>query len=290
MRALLKTTASRTASITTFIGTTLVLVLVAILLTLGAVGKSLSQHFQEQLVAQVLFTPNAPENEILLLKKQIELEPFCSNISYVSSEQAAEIMKRELGEDFVGFLGYNPLPASLDVRVNSETSSIEQIKETTKLWDKNPIVKEVILQEGLLDKINRNIAHWSVVLLIIAVVLLTISIALIVNTVELTVFSQRFIIRSMKLVGATEWFITKPFIKKSVFQGFLAGLTSLVIIVIGLSYISKDWPMLISIIMDQNKILIVFGGTLFIGVLVNGLATFISVKRFLRLAHGQIHG
>ncbi len=290
MRSFLRTSASKSASISTFIGTTMVLILVALLLVFWILGNALTHHFQDQLVAQVMFIPDANDNDLMVFKKQIESEAFCESTTFVSSEQAAEIMKQELGDDFVaGVLGYNPLPASLDVRINPETSDIQIIRERVENWKKSPLVKDVIVQESLIEKINQNIAHWSLILMTIAGLLLMISIALIVNTVELTVFSQRFIIRSMQLVGATQWFIIRPFVMKSMWQGLRAALIALAIIFSGLFFIMKDWPTIISVLMDQGRVLWVIVGTIFVGLSVSTLATIFSVRKFVRLKHDEMH-
>jgi cell division transport system permease protein len=290
MRSILKTSASKSASISTFIGTTMVLVLVALLLVFWILGSALTEHFHDQLVAQVMFIPDANEPDLMLFKKQIEGEAYCESTKYISSAAAAEIMKKELGNDFVaGVLGYNPLPASLDVRMNPDAADVETLRKTAENWKRNPLVKDVIIQESLIQKINENIAHWSLILMIIAGLLMMISIVLIVNTVELTIFSQRFIIRSMQLVGATKWFIIKPFVLKSLWQGLRATLIALLVIFTGLFLIMKDWPIIISVLMEKGRIFWVVLGTAFVGLSVSTLSTYFSVSKFVKLRYDEIH-
>jgi len=290
MRSILKTSASKSASISTFIGTTMVLVLVALLLVFWILGSALTDHFHDQLVAQVMFIPDAQEPDLMLFKKQIEGEAYCESTQYISSADAAEIMKKELGNDFVaGVLGYNPLPASLDVRMNPDASNVETLRKTAENWKRNPLVKDVIIQESLIQKINDNIAHWSLILMIIAGLLMMISIVLIVNTVELTIFSQRFIIRSMQLVGATKWFIIKPFVLKSLWQGLRATLIALLMIFSGLFFIMQDWPVIISVIMEKGRIFWVVLGTAVVGLSVSTLSTYFSVRKFVKLRYDEMH-
>jgi cell division transport system permease protein len=290
MRSILKTSASKSASISTFIGTTMVLVLVALLLVFWILGSALTDHFHDQLVAQVMFIPDAQEPDLMLFKKQIEGEAYCESTQYISSADAAEIMKKELGNDFVaGVLGYNPLPASLDVRMNPDAADVETLRKTAENWKRNPLVKDVIIQESLIQKINDNIAHWSLILMIIAGLLMMISIVLIVNTVELTIFSQRFIIRSMQLVGATKWFIIKPFVLKSMWQGFRATLIALLVIFTGLFFIMQDWPVIISVLMEKGRIFWVVLGTAFVGLSVSTLSTYFSVRKFVKLRYEEMH-
>jgi cell division transport system permease protein len=290
MRSILKTSASKSASISTFIGTTMVLVLVALLLVFWILGSALTDHFHDQLVAQVMFIPDAQEPDLMLFKKQIEGEAYCESTQYISSADAAEIMKKELGNDFVaGVLGYNPLPASLDVRMNPDAADVETLRKTAENWKRNPLVKDVIIQESLIQKINDNIAHWSLILMIIAGLLMMISIVLIVNTVELTIFSQRFIIRSMQLVGATKWFIIKPFVLKSLWQGVRATLIALLIIFTGLFFIMQDWPVIISVLMEKGRIFWVVLGTAIVGLSVSTLSTYFSVRKFVKLRYDEMH-
>jgi cell division transport system permease protein len=290
MRSILKTSASKSASISTFIGTTMVLVLVALLLVFWILGSALTDHFHDQLVAQVMFIPDAQEPDLMLFKKQIEGEAYCESTQYISSADAAEIMKKELGNDFVaGVLGYNPLPASLDVRMNPDAADVETLRKTAENWKRNPLVKDVIIQESLIQKINENIAHWSLILMIIAGLLMMISIVLIVNTVELTIFSQRFIIRSMQLVGATKWFIIKPFVLKSLWQGLRATLIALLVIFTGLFFIMQDWPVIISVLMEKGRIFWVVLGTAFVGLSVSTLSTYFSVRKFVKLRYEEMH-
>ncbi len=290
MRSILKTSASNIASISTFIGTTMVLLLVALLLVFWILGSALTDHFHDQLVAQVMFIPDAQETDLMLFKKQIEGEAYCESTQFISSADAAEIMKKELGNDFVaGVLGYNPLPASLDVRMNPNAADVETLRKTAENWKRNPLVKDVIIQESLIQKINDNIAHWSLILMIIAGLLMMISIVLIVNTVELTIFSQRFIIRSMQLVGATKWFIIKPFVLKSLWQGLRATLIALLLIFTGLFFIMQDWPVIISVLMEKGRIFWVVLGTAVVGLSVSTLSTYFSVRKFVKLRYDEMH-
>jgi cell division transport system permease protein len=253
-------------------------------------GSALTDHFHDQLVAQVMFIPDAQEPDLMLFKKQIEGEAYCESTQYISSADAAEIMKKELGNDFVaGVLGYNPLPASLDVRMNPDAADVETLRKTAENWKRNPLVKDVIIQESLIQKINDNIAHWSLILMIIAGLLMMISIVLIVNTVELTIFSQRFIIRSMQLVGATKWFIIKPFVLKSLWQGVRATLIALLIIFTGLFFIMQDWPVIISVLMEKGRIFWVVLGTAIVGLSVSTLSTYFSVRKFVKLRYDEMH-
>jgi cell division transport system permease protein len=290
MRSLLKTSASKSASISSFVGTTLVLILVGLLFVFWILGSALTHHFQDQIVAQIMFVPNAAEEELLLFKKQIEGSDYCSAAAFTSSTDAAEIMKQELGNDFVGdVLGYNPLPASLDIKLKPESAHPEQIQSLKAEWEKQTFVKEVTIQESLLEKINQNIAHWTLILVVIASLLLTISIALIINTVELTIFSQRFIIRSMQLVGATQWFILKPFVMKSLWQGFRASLLALIAIFAGFYAIMNEWPVVLSIMIEKWRFAWVILGTCFVGLIVSTLSTTLSVRKFIRLRYEQLH-
>ena len=205
-----KTSANTISSISTVIGITLVLVLVGTLLIVALLGSSVTGHYRGQVVVQVMMADDVEESEIQHLKKQIEGEQFAAQVSYLSKEEAAGMMEEELGEEFVDFLGYNPLPASLDIHVKPEFSNEENIATVVAELEKNPAVNEVVFQHDLLRQMNANLSKWSLGISLVGVVLLIIAIVLIVNTIQLAIFSQRFIIKSMQLVGATHWFIQKP--------------------------------------------------------------------------------
>jgi cell division transport system permease protein len=284
-----KTSANTISSISTVIGITLVLVLVGTLLIVALLGSSVTGHYRGQVVVQVMMADDVEESEIQHLKKQIEGEPFAAQVSYLSKEEAAGMMEEELGEEFVDFLGYNPLPASLDIHVKPEFSNEENIATVVAELEKNPAVNEVVFQHDLLRQMNANLSKWSLGISLVGVVLLIIAIVLIVNTIQLAIFSQRFIIKSMQLVGATHWFIQKPFMKRGLWFGFLASLLSLMIIFILLYIFRGELQDVILILQEKQRLLVLMGGVLIIGLFLSGVATLYAVNRFIRTESSKLY-
>lgn len=284
-----KTSANTISSISTVIGITLVLVLVGTLLIVALLGSSVTGHYRGQVVVQVMMADDIAEEEIQHLKKQIEGEPFAAQVSYLSKQEAAAMMEEELGEEFVDFLGYNPLPASLDIHIKPEFSKEENIASVVAGLEKNPAVNEVVFQHDLLRQMNANLSKWSLGISLVGVVLLIIAIVLIVNTIQLAIFSQRFIIKSMQLVGATHWFIQKPFMKRGLWFGFLASLLSLMIIFILLYIFRGELQDVIAILQEKQRLLVLMGGVMIIGLFLSGVATLYAVNRFIRTESSKLY-
>jgi cell division transport system permease protein len=284
-----KTSANTISSISTVIGITLVLVLVGTLLIVTLLGSSVTGHYRGQVVVQVMMADDVEESEIQHLKKQIEGEPFAAQVSYLSKEEAAGMMEEELGEEFVDFLGYNPLPASLDIHVKPEFSNEENIATVVAELEKNPAVNEVVFQHDLLRQMNANLSKWSLGISLVGVVLLIIAIVLIVNTIQLAIFSQRFIIKSMQLVGATHWFIQKPFMKRGLWFGFLASLLALMIIFILLYMFRGELQDVILILQEKQRLPVLMGGVMVIGLFLSGVATLYAVNRFIRTESSKLY-
>ena len=284
-----KTSANTISSISTVIGITLVLVLVGTLLIVALLGSSVTGHYRGQVVVQVMMADDVEESEIQHLKKQIEGEPFAAQVSYLSKEEAAGMMEEELGEEFVDFLGYNPLPASLDIHVKPEFSNEENIATVVAELEKNPAVNEVVFQHDLLRQMNANLSKWSLGISLVGVVLLIIAIVLIVNTIQLAIFSQRFIIKSMQLVGATHWFIQKPFMKRGLWFGFLASMLALMIIFILLYVFRGELQDVILILQEKQRLPVLMGGVMVIGLFLSGVATLYAVNRFIRTESSKLY-
>lgn len=284
-----KTSANTISSLSTIVGITLVLVLVGTLLIVGLLGSSVTSHYRGQVVIQVMLADDVQETEIQHLKKHVEGEPYASQVIYLSKEEAAAMMEEELGEEFVDFLGYNPLPASLDIHIKPEFSEENKIAEIVTALEENAAINEVVFQHDLLRQMNANLSKWSIGISLVGIVLLIIAIVLIVNTIQLAIFSQRFIIKSMQLVGATHWFIQKPFIRRGLWFGFLASLFALVIIFLLLYSFRGELQDIINILQERSRLLVLIGGVLFIGLFLSGIATLYAVNRFIRTEASKLY-
>lgn len=288
-RSPFKTSANTISSISTIIGITLVLVLVGVLLMVSLLGSAVTGHYRGQVVVQLMIADDVEEQDVQLLKKHIEGEPYTAEASYLSKEEAAAMMQEELGEEFVDFLGYNPLPASIDIHVKPEFSEEEKLASIVQELEKNTAVNEVVFQHDLLRQMNSNLSKWSLGISLIGAVLLIIAIVLIVNTIQLAIFSQRFLIKSMQLVGATHWFIQKPFLRRGLWFGFLASMLALATLFMLLFAFRADLQDMINILQEKQRLLVLIGGVLTIGLFLSGVATVYAVNRFIRTDASKLY-
>ena len=198
------------STVTTIISISLVLFMLGLLGLIILHAGKLSDYVRENIGFSVIIKEEIKEPAILEFQKKLDTESFVKSTDYITREQAAEDLTKELGEDFVDFLGYNPLLPSIDIRLNAEYANNDSLKILESKLLANNVVKEVFYHKSLVDMVNRNIKRISLVILSFSLVLLLISIALINNTIRLSVYSKRFIIKAMQLVGATRSFIRKP--------------------------------------------------------------------------------
>jgi cell division transport system permease protein len=288
-RPLFKTSGSSISSFSTVVGITLVLTMIGVLFIFLLVANAITRHFKEQLVVQVMLRDEVSENSVLDLKKRIEGEPYAGGVTFTSKEEAALRYHEELGEDFVEVMGQNPLPASLDITVDPEYPDLGNLENDLIPLQQNSMVREVVYQKSLLQKVNENIAKWGIGLFVIGALFLLIAVVLIVNTIELAIFSQRFIIKSMQLVGATHWFIQKPFLRRGLWFGFMSGLIALALISGILLYFSDELSPVIDILTDQQRFLWVAGAVMGTGLLLSWISTAYAVRRFIRLRQQQLY-
>lgn len=288
-RTLFKTSGSSISSFSTIVGITLVLILVGLLLVVSLLGLSVTRHYRGQVVIQLMMKDGVSESEILDYKKRLEGESFAASASYTSAAEAARMMQDELGEEFVEFLGFNPLPASIDIHLNPDQDLSDSVEVLVSRLEASPLVHEVVYQQDLLRQMNANLSKWSIGLVIIGSLLLIIAVVLIVNTIQLAIFSQRFIIKSMQLVGATRWFIQKPFLRRGLWYGFISSVFALTVIFGVLYYFREDLKDIIVILMEQNRLLIVIAGVFLIGLTMSWLATAYAVRRFLRTEASKLY-
>lgn len=288
-KSLFKTSGSTISSVSVVVGITLVLTMVGVLFIFLLVANGVTRHFKEQLTVQVMLRDGAEESDILAFKKRIEGEPYAGSVTYTSKEEAAIRFQQELGEEFVDFLGENPLPSSLDIHINPEYQGLENLDNDLLPLRQNDMVREIEYQKNLLQQVNENIKKWGLGLLIVGILFLIIAIVLIVNTIELAVFSQRFIIKSMQLVGATHWFIQKPFLRRGLWFGFVSSVVALALISALLMYFRTEMSDVIDILMAENRFFILAAGVLGSGLLVSWLATLYAVRRFILLRQQQLY-
>lgn len=272
---------ARTSNISTVVGIALVLFMLGSLLFVILNAKKLSDHVKESFRMQVFLKEDAKDADILKFKTLLEAEDFVVETKYISKEEAVLMMEEEIGENFVEFLGFNPLQASLDVHLEAEYAHSDSLVWIEEVILANPRVKEVIYQPDLIDLINENIRKISMVVLGFSLLLLIIAIALINNTIRLSVFSQRFVIRSMQLVGATRGFIMRPFIWQGIVNGIWAAILALILIVGVLYVVKSELPELMSI-QDIKSLIELFGLVILLGIFISVISTIFAVGKYIR--------
>lgn len=259
-----------------------------VLFMLGLLGmiilhaRQLSDYFRENIQVSVILRDKAREADILLLLNQLNAEPFIKSSKYVTKEEAAEIFMKEYDEDFREFLGFNPLYASIDIFLKAAYANEDSIRVIETAVLKNPVVKEIYYHKGLIAAINRNARKIGIALLAASILLLFVAITAIDSTIRLAMYSNRFLIKSMQLVGATQWFITRPFITKGIINGFISGILAIFTLAGSLYYLEKNIPGL-SELRNVEKLAFLLASILLLGILISLYSTQRSVRKYLRM-------
>jgi cell division transport system permease protein len=223
-----------------------------------------------------------------MIQKKLDAKEFVKSTEYIPKEKAAVDLKKELGEDFIGFLGYNPLLPSIDLRLKADYATPVNVAKIEKELLTNPEVKEVFYQKSLVDLVNQNIERISMFILGFSFLLLLVSIALINNTIRLSVYSKRFTIRTMQLVGATRTFICRPYIWKSLLNGFISAVIAIGLLMLVLYFALQEIPELMQL-QDLNMYLIITGFVILLGVLISWLSTWMAVRKYLRIKTDNLY-
>ncbi len=273
---------------TTVVSITLVLVMLGLLALTVFHAKKLSDYVKENIGFRVYLKEDAPAEEIILLQKRLDATAFVKSSEYISPDEAARELTEELGEDFIDFLGYNPLPPSIDLRVKAAYANVDSLEVIEGRLMQELVVKEVFYQKSLVHLINKNIRRISIVLLGFSGLLLLIAMALINNTIRLSVYSKRFIIRTMKLVGATRGFISRPFILRGVLQGFYSAIFAIILLATILYFLMQQVPEMVGLY-DMYIYLAVFGLVILTGIFLAWVSTFFAVRKYLKMNEDDLY-
>jgi cell division transport system permease protein len=243
-------------------------------------ADGLKSFLRENVQVSIIFKEDVRDADVMRLQKWLENDKAIKQSAYVDKEQALQIMKDELGEDSKEILGFNPFPASLDLYFYSEHANSDSISKFTEKIKSFSIVKEINYQKAILDNINKYVRIGALILLILLFVFLFIAIVLINNTIRLTIYSRRFLIKSMQLVGATQAFIQWPFIKKALLMGVLGGVFANFLIFIFLFALNYKFGFVFYDVLD----ILVFTGVLIIlfGIIITVISSYYSMKKYLR--------
>jgi cell division transport system permease protein len=271
-----------TSYLSTIVGITLVLYMLGLLGLIIMHAKKLSDYVKENIGFTVFLNDDVKEADIFQLQKSLDARSYVKSTEYITKDKAAKDLQKDIGEDFVSFLGYNPLPSSLEVRFKANFANSDSLTVLQGELEKNKNVKEVSYQKSLVTMVNENLRKISMVILGFSALLLLIAIALINNTIRLSVYSKRFLIRTMQLIGATEKFIQKPFLLKGIVQGLIGSVITIVLLIFTLYFAQKKIPELREL-QDAALFIKLFIFVTVLGLVISWVSTTLAVKKYLRI-------
>ena len=274
--------------VTLCISTAMVLVLLGMVVLSVLTSRNLSQWVKENLTVTVMLSDDVSVNGAKMLCRDLYHRPYAKNIDYISREQALKEQIAAMGTDPSEFLGVNPFPATLELQLNSEYANRDSLKWISAEMKKHTGVTDVAYQVDLLDSVNRNLAKLNVLLLVLAVLLTCISFSLINNTVRLSVYSRRFAIRTMKLVGASWGFIRRPFMRRALTVGLIAALIALVVLgvcIYALYYYEPN----VEAVINWVELVITGVAVVLCGIIITMTCSYISVNKFLKMPAGELY-
>ena len=277
-----------TGYLSVVISISLVLFFVGILGLFLLNTRNVASYFKEQIVMTVYLKDSAKDIEITQLQKKIQLEPATKKVNFISKEEAAAQYARDIGEDFLEFLGYNPLLNSVDVYFNAAYVNTVSLTQTQRDLETSDFVDEVVFDQPLVTLLDENILRISYILMLTTLLFVIIALLLINSSIRLSIYSKRFIIKTMQLVGATKSFIRRPFIWTHLRLGILSSIIAFIGLAIVFLEINKRFPEL-NMLNQPVELAIVFGGVLSLGIGITGISTFFATQRYLNLKSDAIY-
>ena len=273
----------RASYFTSVISITLVLFILGFFGLIMLHSNMITKHVKENIQMNVYMKKNAKEAQIYRLKKELDATDNVKFTTYISAEDAKNIYKEEIGEDFIEFLdGKNPLHASIEIHLTEAYANVNDLKKLSDKIKTRKIVEDVRFHESYVESINKNIARITIFFMIVSGLLLLIAIVLINNTIRLSVYANRFIIRSMRLIGATQSFIRKPFIIRGIIQGIISAIISIMLLITILYELNQYYPDLVSV-QNLDLYLMLFGAIILMGIIISWWSSSLSVRKFLRM-------
>lgn len=282
--------------VSTILSIALVLLVLGLLLVLGYHSYCYTKNIKENIIYNVVLSPDVAEKEILELKQELEQKdnyPYIKAVNYISKDEAAKSFAAELGDNFVDFLGYNPLFPSLEVKLKSNNISSTQTQENINLFvtnvKNNDIVTEVVYQEVTINEVNDMLSDIGWILIIFISLLLFISVVLINNTIKIAIYSKRYTIKTMQLVGAKRWFIISPFLKRSVLYGLFGAFIAIIALII-LMFAAYKHLNASELLMYYKQPYMVIGCIIVaFGIAISSVSTYISIIYYLNRKDEQLY-
>jgi len=271
--------------ITTIISVSLVLFLLGLVGLLWINAHRISNHVKENIGFSVILHRNVKQVEIMQLQKQLDASEFTKSTKFIDADEAATQLKQELGEDFVDFIGYNPLLASIDVKLNAHYANLDSMRAIEYRLLNYSQVQDVYYQKSLVDLVNKNVKRISIFLIIFSILFILIAYGLISNTVRLSVYAQRFLINTKKLVGATKSFIRMPFLVNSALTGIIGAGIAMFFLIIIVTAIQKEFQTIIKI-SDFGLLLLAL---IIMGIAITGISSYFAVNKYLNLRSDELY-
>lgn len=276
------------AKITSMISISLVLVLLGLTILIIFMGNGMSKYVKENMSFSVMLSPDVTDAEIARVRKDLDGRPFVKSTRFISRQEAKEQLIKDLGEDPEELLGYNPAQDCIEIFLHSEYANNDSITLINEVIRSDNNVTDLLYQQEAIDLINNNLSKVMTVLLILSVILMFISFTLIRNTIRLSVYSKRFIINTMKLVGATGGFIRRPFVKNNIFTGVISGIMADAIIFLMLYYFSKEYVETQPLV-STTDLIIIFGLVILLGVIISTIAIAFAVNKYVKMKSDQLY-
>lgn len=278
----------RSSYITTLVSITMVLFMLGLLGLLLLQADKLSKHVKENISLSVIINEDVKESSILEFQKKLDISPYVRYTEYIPKEKAAADLKEQLGEDFISFLGYNPLLPSIDVHLKAVYANNDSIRKIEQSLLQDEGVREVFYQKSLVELVNANTRKLSYLLTGFSILLLFIAIALINNTIRLSVYAKRFLLRTMQLVGATQGFIRKPFVTQGILQGLIGGITANLLLTLVLFWAQRQIPEL-NALHDLRTFLSLLALVLMMGIVLTWISTYLAVRKYLKIRTDELY-
>lgn len=274
--------------LTSIISISLVLFLLGMICLIGLLGSKLSVYVKENISFSIVLKDNQKEADIKKIQKSLDIKPYIKSTQYISKEQAALELEEELGENPETFLGFNPLQASIEVKLNSEYANPDSLVMIEKEIKAYTSVSDLLYRQDMMEMVHSNMKRVSIILMALAIILMVISFVLIGNTIRLLIYSKRFLIHTMKLVGATPAFIRRPFVRYNVVSGIFAAILAILMLTGALYYLQIELDGFIRIL-DINTLIIVYAAVLFLGIFLSILGTVFAVNKYLRMGGDKMY-
>lgn len=275
-------------AVTLCISTTMVLILLGMVVFSVLLARNLSNHMKENLTVTVMLKDYVTAKQVNSLYRDLRHRPYAHRIDYISKEQAQKEQIKELGSDPSEFLGFNPFSATLEIQLRSDYANRDSLKWIVKEIQKDTRVSDIAYMEDLVDQVNYNLSRISIILFVLAILLTFVSFSLISNTVRLSIYARRFIIHTMKLVGASWGFIRRPFLKNAVGVGLIAAFLANIVLGACFYGLYLTQPGILTIV-NWEELVITACAVFLFGILITFLCAWLAVNKFLKMTAGELY-